>query len=338
MDVINAAKSNIADPLVDSIKGIPSALKETVTDKSAGSSLVWAMGGLVGASVVSMALMRLPMQMLPAGNLLRTLITGGMGASMFYLGLKDKSAKYSSALIVGGTILAGATAAQILGYTNIGLFAPLNRMLTKQAESGYYGDMNLSNYEAIDSVEVDRSSYQPTQDYGAETIEQEMTSGTPQVEEAQAMVGNNLDSVRQEAAMGHGVTQWFGAENLNSATSLNRRMDMKRFAASTDVGGNRVRTGDDSMANVVGGTSIADSAPAMTAYDVNMEAGILPQTKELGGGVQDVFDTYILPSYEMPSAAGSGHGVTQWYAESNQSGFIGNFVAGAEGHGSVLGQ
>jgi len=40
----------------------------------------------------------------------------------------------------------------------------------------------------------------------------------------------------------------------------------------------------------------------------------------------------------MPSAGGSGHGVTQWYAESNQSGFIGNFVAGAEGHGSVLGQ
>jgi len=70
------------------------------------------------------------------------------------------------------------------------------------------------------------------------------------------MVGNNLDSVRQEAAMGHGVTQWFGAENMNSATSFNKRMDMKKFAASTDVGGNRTRTGDDSMANVVGGTSI----------------------------------------------------------------------------------
>ncbi|MHA1138633.1 MAG: hypothetical protein ACTSSE_19320, partial [Candidatus Thorarchaeota archaeon] len=209
-------------------------------------------------------------------------------------------------------------------------FPKLGSMMTKQAESGYYGDMNLDNYEAIDSVEVDRSSYQPTQDYGAETIEQEMTAGTPQVEIAEEMVGNNLDSVRQESAMGHGVTQWFGAENMNSATSLNRRMDMKRFAASTDVNGNRTRTGDDSMANVVGGTSMADSAPAMTAYDVNMEAGILPQTKELGGGVQDVFDTYILPSYEMPSAAGSGHGVTQWYAESNQTGFIGNFVAGAE--------
>ena len=114
MDVINTAKTNIADPLVDSVMGIPSALKDTVTDKSAGTSLVWAMGGLVGASIVSWGIMKLPMQMLPGGNLLRTLVTGGMGASMFYLGIKDKSAKYSSALVVGGTILAGATLAQIL--------------------------------------------------------------------------------------------------------------------------------------------------------------------------------------------------------------------------------
>ena len=49
------------------------------------------------------------------------------------------------------------------------------------------------------------------------------------------------------------------------------------------------------MANVVGGTSMADSAPAMTTYDVNMEAGILPQTKELGGGMQDVFDNIYSP-------------------------------------------
>ena len=231
------------------------------------------------------------------------------------------------------TTLAGA--GSLLNMT--GLF-PSSVSKYFGAESGYYGDMNLKNYAPIDSVEVDRSSYQPTQDYGAETVEQQMTEDTPQVEIAQDMVGNNLDSVRQEAAMGHGVTQWFGAETMNSATSMNRRMDMKKFAASTDVGGNRVRTGDDSMANVVGGTSMADSAPAMTTYDVNMEAGILPQTKELGGGMQDVFDTYILPSYEMPSAGGSGHGVTQWYAESNQTGFIGNFMAGAEGHGSVLGQ
>ena len=209
--------------------------------------------------------------------------------------------------------------------------------MTKQAESGYYGDMNLSNYSPIDSVSVDRSSYQPTQDYGAETVEQVMTEDTPEVQIAQRQ-GSYLDSVREEAAMGHGVTQWFGAETLNSATSLNKRMDMKKFSASTDVGGNRIKTGDTSMANVIGGTSMADSAPSMTSYDVSMEAGALPQTKELGSGMQDVFDTYILPSYQLPSAGGSGHGVTQWYADSVRTGFIGNFMAGAEGHGSVIGQ
>jgi hypothetical protein len=335
MEVISTLKGDILEPTLDSVKGMPSALKETFTSKAKATSVGWALGGLVGASVVGAAITMIPLQRLPAGNILRLIITGSMGIGMMTVGSKDMSGS-GSAFFVGGAILTGVAAGQVLGL--VGVFPKLGSMMTKQAESGYYGDMNLDNYEAIDSVEVDRSSYQPTQDYGAETIEQEMTAGTPQVEIAEEMVGNNLDSVRQEAAMGHGVTQWFGAENMNSATSLNRRMDMKRFAASTDVNGNRTRTGDDSMANVVGGTSMADSAPAMTAYDVNMEAGILPTTKELGGGMQDVFDTYILPSYEMPSAAGSGHGVTQWYAESNQTGFIGNFVAGAEGHGSVLGQ
>ena len=335
MDVISNLKGDILEPTLDSVKGIPSALKDSFTTQSKATSVGWALGGLVGASIVGAGLTMIPMQRLPMGNVIRTVVTGGMGISMMTVGAKDMAGA-GSAWFVGGAILTGVAAGQVLGL--VGVFPKLGSMMTKQAESGYYGDMNLSNYAPIDSVEVDRSSYQPTQDYGAETIEQEMTAGTPQVEIAEEMVGNNLDSVRQEAAMGHGVTQWFGAENMNSATSMNRRMDMKKFAASTDVGGNRVKTGDDSMANVVGGTSMADSAPAMTAYDVSMEAGILPQTKELGGGVQDVFDTYILPSYEMPSAGGSGHGVTQWYAESNQTGFIGNFVAGAEGHGSVLGQ
>ena len=306
---------------------------KVLTDKAKRNELLTGMLGLYGAAIVGGIITFVPFKAFGrVGDGVKTLLTAVIALSMFNVGVKNNS----NAWLVGGTVMTAASAYNLLGA--VGLRGRWANPLKRSAESGYFGDMSLSNYEAIDSVEVDRSSYQPTQDYGAETIEQEMTAGTPQVEIAEEMVGNNLDSVRQEAAMGHGVTQWFGAENMNSATSFNKRMDMKKFAASTDVGGNRTRTGDDSMANVVGGTSMADSAPAMTAYDVSMEAGVLPQTKELGGGVQDVFDTYILPSYEMPSAGGSGHGVTQWYAESNQTGFIGNFVAGAEGHGSVLGQ
>lgn len=332
MDVLTPIKKNVIDPTIAIGSGTYEGMKDTFTTKKGASDVAYMVVGGIAAGIVTIGILpRIPFGKLPFGREIASATTLGVGVSMSAYGKKTGNSIWTTAGIV--TTLAGATS--LLSMTGL---LPSSVSKYMAAESGYYGDMSLKGYTPMDSVEVDRSSYQPTQDYGAETIEQEMTAGTPQVEIAQEMVGNNLDSVRQESAMGHGVTQWFGAETMNSATATNRRMDMKKFAASTDVGGNRVRTGDDSMANVVGGTSMADSAPSMTTYDVSMEAGILPQTKELGGGVQDVFDTYILPSYEMPSAGGSGHGVTQWYAESNQTGFIGNFVAGAEGHGSVLGQ
>ena len=333
MEIVSAVKDKAIDPVIDIVTGTPDALKDTFTTKEGAFAVGTIVAGSVVGGLTAAVLTFVPFSRLPFGSEIAQAVGLGVGVSMTTYGMKTSNMVWT----LGGAITTLAATRNILGILGIG--GNLTRYMAAEGDNvGYFGHMNLDGYRALDSVEVDRASLQPTQNYGAETIEQEMTAGTPQVEIAEEMVGNNLDSVRQEAAMGHGVTQWFGAENLNSATSFNKRMDMKKFAASTDVGGNRTRTGDDSMANVVGGTSMADSAPAMTAYDVSMEAGILPQTKELGGGVQDVFDTYILPSYEMPSAGASGHGVTQWYAESNQSGFIGNFVAGAEGHGSVLGQ
>ncbi len=41
----------------------------------------------------------------------------------------------------------------------------------KGAEPGYVGNMTLDDYEGIDSVMVDRTAYQPSQDYGADTFE-----------------------------------------------------------------------------------------------------------------------------------------------------------------------
>ena len=333
MEIVSAVKDKAIDPVIDIVTGTPDALKDTFTTKEGAFAVGTIVAGSVVGGLTAAVLTFVPFSRLPFGSEIAQAVGLGVGVSMTTYGMKTSNMVWT----LGGAITTLAATRNILGILGVG--GNLTRYMAAEGDNvGYFGHMNLDGYRAIDSVEVDRASLQPTQNYGAETIEQQMTAGTPQVEIAEEMVGNNLDSVRQEAAMGHGVTQWFGAENLNSATSFNKRMDMKKFAASTDVGGNRTRTGDDTMANVVGGTSMADSAPAMTAYDVSMEAGILPQTKELGGGVQDVFDTYILPSYEMPSAGASGHGVTQWYAESNQTGFIGNFVAGAEGHGSVLGQ
>jgi len=325
------AISTVVDETSELIGGIIPATQETFTTKEGASDMAYALGGLIAATLVGGLMTMIPFQAMPMGNVLRTGSLLVVGAGIFRHGMKNQGGGIGLASLVAGPLLFGAGIAQTLAYT--GFFPRLQTMLTKDAESGYFGNMSLDGYESIDSVEVDRSSYQPTQDYGAEGEE------SPQVEIASRMESDPMDSVRQEPAMGHGVTQWFGAERHNSARSGSRQPSMKAFAASTDVGGNRIKTGDTTMANVIGGTSVSDSPDVVaTAYDVDMEVGLLPTTKELGGGMQDVFNTYILPSYELPSAGGSGHGVTQWYAESHQTGFIGNFVAGAEGHGSVIGQ
>ena len=68
MDVLATVKDDIYQPAVDSVMGIPSALKETFTTKKKATSVGWAMGGLVGASVIGAGLTMLPLGRLPFGN------------------------------------------------------------------------------------------------------------------------------------------------------------------------------------------------------------------------------------------------------------------------------
>ena len=89
MDVLATVKDDIYQPAVDSVMGIPSALKETFTTKKKATSVGWAMGGLVGASVIGAGLTMLPLGRLPFGNGIRVAITGGMGIAMMTVGSKD---------------------------------------------------------------------------------------------------------------------------------------------------------------------------------------------------------------------------------------------------------
>lgn len=328
MDVVKKTTNALTDALsdvTDVAKSLAPSAKETLTTSSGRMTAAYSAVGLVAATLVGGVLTRVPFQALPMGNAVRTLTTFGIGAGLVGYGSK-KGGDIGTASLVSGAILFGAGAAQILGY--VGLFPSLQRMMMKEAEE------SLEDYTAMDSVTVDLSSNQPSQNYGAEGME-----ASPEVQIAERMESDPIDSVRQEAAMGHGVTQWFGSEHFSSSTPFRDAPSMKAFKASTDVGGNRTTTGDDSMANVIGGASMADSpATTSTAYDVSMETDMSPKMTAEVGGVQDVFSTYILPSYENPSAGASGRGVTEWYAESNQTGFLGRFMAGAEGHGSVIGQ
>jgi len=327
-DVISKTTSTVKDTLddvLDVAKSIPENARTTLTTKEGGMSLVYAAGGVVFGGLVSGILMKIPFSMLPAGRVLRTLTTLGVGAGIFTYGRKN-AGDFGTAMVIGGGTMAVVGLGQVLAMT--GLFPGVSNLLMSAEES-------LDGYTTMDSVTVDDTSYQPAQNYGAET-----EGESPQVQIASSMEADPMDSVREEAAMGHGVTQWFGSEHSSSASPLFRKApSMKAFNASTDVGGNRTTTGDDSMANVIGGASIKDvPATTTTAYDVSLEMDTTPtHTKEVGG-VQDAFNTYVLPSYQHASAGDSGRGVTEWYAESNQTGFIGRFMAGAEGHGAVIGQ
>jgi len=327
-DVISKTTSTVKDTLddvLDVAKSIPENARTTLTTKEGGMSLVYAAGGVVFGGLVSGILMKIPFSMLPAGRVLRTLTTLGVGAGIFTYGRKN-AGDFGTAMVIGGGTMAVVGLGQVLAMT--GLFPGVSNLLMSAEES-------LDGYTTMDSVTVDDTSYQPSQNYGAET-----EGESPQVQIASSMEADPMDSVREEAAMGHGVTQWFGSEHSSSASPLFRKApSMKAFNASTDVGGNRTTTGDDSMANVIGGASMKDvPATTTTAYDVSLEMDTTPtHTKEVGG-VQDAFNTYVLPSYQHASAGDSGRGVTEWYAESNQTGFIGRFMAGAEGHGAVIGQ
>jgi hypothetical protein len=290
--------------------------RDVLTSGEERMDILYATGGLVFATVVGGVMTMLPFQRLPLGNVLRTGALAFVGAGLFGYGMNRSSTGMGMASLVGGPILFGTAVAQTLGY--FGLFPKLQTMLTKGAEE------TLEGYTPLDSMEVRKTSNQPTQNYGAEEV-------SPQVAIARNQKGNFLDSVREEAAMGHGVTQWFGADSASTDAPTNS-LPMDAHMRATDAFGNRSMTGDNSMANVVGGASLADRPATTTMYDVSMTASGLPTTREVGG-VQDV-----LSSYAMPSAGNSGRGVTQWYAESNQSGFLGRFIAGAEGHGSVIGQ
>ena len=321
MDIVNTITDTATD-ITKLPQQVYTGATAVATTDSGRMNMVYATGGLVVASLVGGLMTWIPFHKLPAGNLIRTGSLAFVGAGLFGHGVKHSGEALGMATLVAGPILFGTAIAQVMGL--MGLFPRLQSVLTKDVE------YSLKDYNPMESIVERDTSYQPAQDFGAEGV-------SPQVEIAESQEGDPLNSVRQESALGHGVTQWFGADSSNSSRPA-RHGSMKSFAASTDTLGNKVKTGDDSMANVIGPTSLAD-VPATTAtmYDVQMESGPLPTTREIGGN-QDVFATYILPSFEMPSAGKSGHGVTQWYAESNQTGFVGRFVAGAEGHGSVLGQ
>ena len=121
------------------------------------------MGGITGG-IVGSIITALPFGMLGRfGGLLKTVTTFSVGAGLLTIGMKKKGTDFGTALIMAGGATALVGVGQIAAMTGFGPFVGLSNFV-QRAEG------TLKGYETIDSVEVDKSSYQPTQNYGADEI------------------------------------------------------------------------------------------------------------------------------------------------------------------------
>ena len=197
------------------------AVTEVVDESYAGLMSPEFYSGVAGVAVggvLGSALTLLPFQRLGRfGNAVRTITTLGSGAWLVNRS-RDMSGDMGRLYLGAGTILGFAGVSQVLGYITAmtGLSIPgfngLGTMLTAGAESD---DSQIIAQRGSGSVIGQETATQSFSDiYSAETFEegtQEMINRVPP--------GNPVDSVYEQAPMGHGVTQWFGADGMEVAPS-----------------------------------------------------------------------------------------------------------------------
>ena len=170
-DVVSKTFSGVkelGEGLLSTGKEIAPATVEVVKSpntlmKTTGIAL---MGGITGG-IVGGILTALPFGMLGRfGGLLKTVTTFSVGAGLLSIGMKKKGSDFGTALIVAGGATTLIGIGQIAAMTGFGPLVGLSNFV-QRAEG------TLKGYETIDSVEVDKSSYQPTQNYGAEGMTDE---------------------------------------------------------------------------------------------------------------------------------------------------------------------
>ena len=166
MNVLN----RITDETSEFVGGVYDGGMDLATKGAGLENVMYATGGLVVSALVSTGMTMIPFQRIPLGNVIRTGSLAFVGAGVFTYGMKNMNEPLGMASLVGGPILFGTALAQTLGY--FGLLPRLQSMLTMGAEE------NLKGYTPMDSVVVDKTSYQPAQDYGADfTLERPFRTG-----------------------------------------------------------------------------------------------------------------------------------------------------------------
>ena len=294
------------------------------------------------------------------GNVIRTVATTGAGA---WLVMESRNMKddLRPLYLSAGTILGFIGLSQVAGYitANTGLSIPgfdgLGSVLTGNAET-YKSESSFLPQRGSGSIIGQETATQSYSDiYNSDTFEkgtQEMVHRVPP--------NNPIDSVVEEAPLGHGVTQWFGADGISptggvsqsfggvaesSSINHNPQTNVSNYVSSVDTMGVRAM-------NVNKGSEYTQSVyakgyepPVSFSSEEPTVAVIAPTPTPMAGSLPDIWSAYIKPSTSAEEMVmdtvrmiNPGQPI-QWYgAETSATGTLTHHVTQAEGYGSVVGQ
>ena len=230
-------------------------------------------------------------------------------------------------------------------------------MLTAGAESD---DSQLIAQRGSGSVIGQETATQSFSDiYSAETFEE----GTQEMVN-RVSPGNPVDSVYEQAPMGHGVTQWFGADGMEVAPSggldqslgggsaepttsaISQELEVGAFINSVDTMGLRAMNPMGKANAFVDSKYPGGDPPVSYGAEEPMLNVEYPNPTPMMGSLPDLFDAYVKPTTTAESSVmdsirtiNPGQPIQYFGAENGKmAGTVTHSMTSAEGFGSVIGQ
>lgn len=161
-------------------------------------------------------------------------------------------------------------------------------------------EMDLSDYQAIDSVEVDRTSYQPTQDYGAESDAATYApSNDPDMVNAIQTSPSNENPVLFAEGDAATYSPSSDPDMVNSIPTEPTNAEADLFGAESK---NKWVKGKDGKTYV-----LRKKTGRMVTHNAESPGGAYPTLEDFNGMESVVVEPPL------------GHGVAQWYAEGDSA-------------------
>ena len=312
-----------------------------------------AVGGVLGSVVTLLPFYKLG----TFGNIARTVVTAGSGAYLVMMS-RQVSGDMSSLYLGAGTVLGFIGVSQVVGYLTAftGLSIPgfngLGSVLIGEAESVNLPQRGSGRVLGQETATQDFSDIYNSEDV-FEQGTQQMVNRVP--------ADNPLDSIVEEAPLGHGVAQWFGADGVSAtggvsqsfggvaeSSSINHspQTNVSQYVSSVDTMGQRAMNINKSSA-LTQSTYNKNYAPPVSyaSEEPTMRMGQSDAPTPSLGQLPDVWSSYIKPSttaeemvMDTVRMINPGQPI-QWYgSEESSTGVLSHHMSQAEGYGSVIGQ